>query len=231
MTRRSRLLRLFLTGVLAALPLAATTLVVGWALTLLFKLLGPDSAVGSVLSWLGLGVTGSELMGYVIGIGVLFGLLVALGALVELGLQRGVARLIDRLLRGIPIIRTVWDLAHRITGLLDPRGEDSARSMDPVWCTFGGEAPDRPGGATVLALLSSPEPVEVNGRECLAILVPTAPVPVGGGLLFVPREWVRPARIGAEALTSIYLSMGVSAPQFLPVRPPSPEAGVEPPKR
>ena len=107
---------------------------------------------------------------------------------------------IDRLLRRIPIIRTVWDLAQRITSLLDSRKDDAARAMDPVWCTFGGNSEH--GGATVLALLSSPDPVMVNGRACLAVLVPTAPVPVGGGLLFVPREWVHPARLGAELATA-----------------------------
>ena len=40
------------------------------------------------------------------------------------------------------------------------------------------------------------------------------------GLLFVPAEWVVPAPVGAEALTSIYVSMGMTAPQFLgkPIR-------------
>ena len=59
-----------------------------------------------------------------------------------------------------------------------------------------------------------------QGRPHLAVLIPTAPVPFGGGLLFVPAEWVVPAAVGAEALTSIYVSMGMTAPQFLakPIR-------------
>jgi hypothetical protein len=31
---------------------------------------------------------------------------------------------------------------------------------------------------------------------------------------------VTPAAVGAEALTSIYVSMGMTAPQFLATRPP-----------
>lgn len=38
---------------------------------------------------------------------------------------------------------------------------------------------------------------------------------VGGGLLFVPAGWVRVADVGVEALTSIYVSMGVTARQHL----------------
>jgi len=56
------------------------------------------------------------------------------------------------------------------------------------------------------------------------VLVPTAPVPVGGGPLFVPAHWVVPAEIGIEGVTSIYVSMGVTAGQYLhaqtPARPP-----------
>ncbi|MBN4658908.1 hypothetical protein H4F44_24250, partial [Escherichia coli] len=53
------------------------------------------------------------------------------------------------------------------------------------------------------------------GQPYLAVLIPTAPVPIGGGLLYVPQEWVQPADLGVEAVTSIYVSMGVSSSQYL----------------
>jgi uncharacterized membrane protein len=37
-------------------------------------------------------------------------------------------------------------------------------------------------------------------------------VPFGGALLYVPTEWVRPANIGVDALTGIYVSMGITPP-------------------
>ena len=215
-TVSSHLLRTFVTGALAALPLAATVFVFWWAVSLLWRWLGPGSAMGSVLGGIGLGVTGSELVGYLIGLGIVALAILLLGVLIERAIGRSMALLVDRLLRRIPLVRTVWDLAQRMVGLLqqNPAGgaEGGARSLTPVWCHFGG-----PGGASVLALLSSSEPVDVAGRACLAVLVPTAPVPIGGGLLFVPQEWVSPADVGAEALTSIYVSMGVTAAQHLPV--------------
>jgi uncharacterized membrane protein len=85
-----------------------------------------------------------------------------------------------------------------------------------VWCHFGGR--DGPHTA-VLALQSSPEAVLVDGQRCLIVLVPTAPVPVGGGLIFVPEEWVTPAELSVEAITSLYVSMGVTAPQHLKMAP------------
>jgi uncharacterized membrane protein len=97
-----------------------------------------------------------------------------------------------------------------MTGLLQQRDAEGVRSMTAVWCHFGGV-----GGAAVLALQSASEPVHLGGRAYLAVLVLTAPVPVGGGLLYVPVEWVQPADVGIEALTSIYVSMGVTSPQHL----------------
>ncbi len=214
-TARTHLLRVFVTGVLAALPLAATVLVFAWAASLLFKWLGPDSAVGSVLVALGLGVTGSEVVGYLIGVGLVLLAVLALGTLVETGLQRGLSRVLNGVVRRIPVVRQVYDVAHKLVGLLGQRGDDGTRAMRPVWCHFGAGRD----GAVVLGLQSSNDVVLVGGRRCLVVLVPTAPVPIGGGLLFVPEAWVEPAELSVEAVTSLYLSMGVTAGQHLPVAP------------
>jgi uncharacterized membrane protein len=79
--------------------------------------------------------------------------------------------------------------------------------MTPVWCFFGGEP-----GAVVLALLPSAKPVAIGAEEYVGILVPSAPVPVGGALIYVPQSWIRPAAGGVEELMSVYVSMGVTAP-------------------
>jgi uncharacterized membrane protein len=229
MSRTStHLLRLFITGLLAALPLAATIGLFWWFASVLLRWVGPDSAVGSVLKSLGLGVGGSEVVGYLIGLGLVGAGFLLLGALVELELQRSLGRLVNAVLNRIPVVRSVYQLIQRMVALLSQRDEQGVRSMSPVWCHFGGPGgePQGSGHAAVLALLSSPQPVMVAGRACLAVLVPTAPVPVGGGLMYVPREWVTPAELGMEALTSIYVSMGVTSGQYLAAAPaPSSQAG------
>jgi uncharacterized membrane protein len=53
------------------------------------------------------------------------------------------------------------------------------------------------------------------------VLVPTAPVPVGGGLLYVPKEWVTPADVGVDGLTSIYVSMGITSHQYIGAQRPA----------
>lgn len=210
------LLRIFVTGALAALPLAATALIFAWAAGILIRWLGPNSAVGQLLVSIGLGVGASEVVGYAIGIGIVAAAIFGLGLLVEAGLQRGFASAVNALLARIPVVGSVYDLMKRMVGLLRTQDEngDGLKSMSVVWCHFGG--PQEGGNSAALALLSSDVPVLVNGQRCLAVLIPTAPVPVGGGLIYVPEHWVTRAEVGVEAVTSIYVSMGLTSPQYLP---------------
>jgi len=210
----SSLLRIFATGALAALPLAATVLIFVWAAGVLIKWLGPDSVIGGLVASIGLGVGGSEVVGYALGIAIVAAALFGLGLLVEAGLQRGAAAALHALMARIPVVGTIYDLIQKFVALMRPDaagGEGALKSMSAVWCHFGG-----PGGSAALALLGSDVPVLVNGQRCLAVLIPTAPVPVGGGLLYVPESWVTRADIGVEAVTSIYVSMGLTSPQHLP---------------
>jgi hypothetical protein len=132
------LLRIFVTGLLAALPLAATVAIFWWAANLLIRWLGPDSLVGGALAALGLGVTGSEVAGYAIGVALVAAAIFVLGLLVEAGLQRGLARMVDAVLERIPLVRSVYDLSRRIVGLISQRdGAPGMNSMSAVWCHFG----------------------------------------------------------------------------------------------
>ena len=203
-------LRIFLTGLLAALPLAATVLIFVWGARVLYAWLGPGSFVGGLLIALGLGGTGSEVVGYLLGLGIVLLAIFALGVLVQTRLRGVLARAFNGVMQRIPVVRNVYDMIRKFVDLVAQRDPSGARSMSPVWLRFGG-----PGGAMVLGLLSSPEPVMVGGHTYLAVLVPTAPLPVGGGLIFVPVDWVSPAEVGVEGLTSIYVSMGVTAHQHL----------------
>jgi uncharacterized membrane protein len=227
----AHLLRVFVTGLLAALPLVATVAVVWWAVSLVVGWLGPASGIGQVLVAVGFGVTGSVFIGYLVGLAVVLLGIFALGVVVTYGLQRGLSRLIDRALQRIPLVGSVYDLARRLVGLFAQRKDGGMNSMSAVWCHFGGPPDQRDKdahvsqGVVVLALLSTPEPVLIDGLPYLGVIVPTAPVPVGGGLLYVPRHWVRPADMGIEAVTSIYVSMGITSGEHLPAPAKIPTTG------
>jgi uncharacterized membrane protein len=215
--KRVRLLRTLLTGMLAALPLLGTLWLISIAVSFLVGWLGPESSTGQLLGKLGLGVAGHEWSGYLIGMLIAVVLLLALGALIERGLNTWLVWLVDAVVGRIPVVRTIYETIEKFVQIFARRERNELQSMRPVWCHFGG-----PGGVSALALLSSPVPILVGGKSCYALIVPTAPVPIGGGLLFVPVEWVQSTEIGMEAVTSIYVSMGLTAPQFLPSPSPRP---------
>ena len=216
--KRLQPLRPLLTGVLALLPLAATISLLAWSWQLVAQWLGPGSVVGGLLTRIGLGVAAdSPLPGYLLGLVMIVALVYLFGLLVETGLQRGLEGALQALVQRIPIVRTVYDVAHRLVGLIGKPGDEGLKSMRPVWLYFGGPPAEGQAAATtaVLALLTTQEPVLLSGQPFHGVLVPTAPVPVGGGLLFVPAHWVLPADIGIEGVTSIYVSMGVTADEVL----------------
>jgi uncharacterized membrane protein len=56
----------------------------------------------------------------------------------------------------------------------------------------------------------------IGEHSYLGLLVPSAPVPFGGALIYVPSEWVKPAEGGVERLMNVYVSMGVTQPLSKP---------------
>jgi uncharacterized membrane protein len=206
-----RFSRTFLTGLLAVLPVAATVLLSVWVVRLLLSWMGPNSLLGRVLAAFGLRINDSVTLGYVLGLGIFTCAVWLVGLLIEANLQRGLARLVDGLMRRIPLVRNIYDVIQKFVHLLSERKEDKTRTLTPIWCHFGGK-----GGTAVLGLLSTPEPIDMDGAAYYGVLVPTAPVPVGGGLLYVPCDWVSFPELSIEAVTSIYVSMGVTSAQYLP---------------
>ena len=64
--------------------------------------------------------------------------------------------------------------------------------------------------------MPSLEPVTIGDHRYLGLLVPSAPVPFGGALIYLPVDWVKPAEGGVERLLNVYVSMGVTPPISVP---------------
>jgi len=88
----------------------------------------------------------------------------------------------------IPLVSNVCDLPKRFVSLVNRGDQGDLKSMRPVWCFFG-----REGGAAVLGLMPSPEPVMIGEHSYIGLLVPSAPVRFGGALIYLPSDWVTPA--------------------------------------
>ncbi|HSC82230.1 MAG TPA: DUF502 domain-containing protein [Pseudomonas sp.] len=200
------LLTTWLAGLLILLPLVLSLALLGWLANMLNHLIGPASTLGRLFAEIGQPFVSSPLLAWLLGTLALLLALYPLGLAVQLGLKGPLSRLLDLTLRRIPLFGRLYSLADRFVGLLDKKEDADLAAMSPVWCFFGGD------GTAVLALLPNPQPIEIDGRAYHAILVPTAPIPVGGGLLYVPVEWVKPAEMGMDRFTSIYVSMGITPP-------------------
>ena len=210
-----RILRIFLAGVLALLPIAVTVFVTAWVASLIAGYAGPGSFVGRLIIGLGasvgLDISPSSSAAYLLGLAIILGAIFVLGLLVESGLRSFILNSLDWLIMRIPLISNIYDLSKRFVSLVDRGDQGDLKSMRPVWCFFGGE-----GGAAVLGLMPSPEPVVIGEHSYLGLLVPSAPVPFGGALIYVPSEWVKPAEGGVERLMNVYVSMGVTPPMSMP---------------
>jgi uncharacterized membrane protein len=202
--------RTFIAGFLVVLPLAVTVAVIVWVGSLIFAYLGPDSAIGRILLSIGFNFSNSPIVAYALGAVVVIGLVYLLGLAVESRLENRIRSLIDALMQRIPFVGNLYDVTKRFVAIMDRRDQEGLKSMSPVWCFFGGD-----GGAGVLGLLPMPRPIIIGGERYYVVLVPSAPVPVGGALVYVPAAWVKPADIGVETLMSIYVSMGVVSPQIV----------------
>lgn len=202
----------WLAGLLVLLPLGLTLVLIAWLVGLLNRLLGPGSALGKVFAALGAPLAGDSPLAYLLGTVLLIVAVYPVGLAVQAGLKGPLERLADHTLRRIPLLGSLYDMADRVVGLLDRKQAADLRAMSPVWCFFGGAPGD---SAAVLALAPSAETMRIEDREYRAILVPTAPVPIGGGLLYVPAEWVKPAHIGIDRVISTYVSMGLTPPAMV----------------
>ena len=199
--------RIFLAGLLAALPLMLTVFVSAWLLSFINQYLGPNSAFGGFLRSLGLGVSASEYAPYLIGLALIVGAIFALGLLVHSRFGGWAAALFDSMIRRIPLVSSLYDLSSRFVSIVDTKKGDSLKSMSPAWCYFGGKP-----GAAVLALLPSKTPIKLGTDDYFGVLIPSAPVPFGGALIYVPVAWIEFADGGIDDLMSVYVSMGITPP-------------------
>lgn len=204
--------RYFLAGVLAILPLVVTVAIVTWVSSYVVKFIGPSTMIGRGLKYIGVSVSHDSASAYFVGWIVVLVIVIALGALVELGAKSFFHKLFERLFSHIPLVGSIYRTSKQVVEMLDTSNKEAVRGMSAVYCYFG----DIP-GPNVLALLVSHQKFLVGGVEYYIIMIPTAPVPFGGAMMLTPIERVVPADLTVDALMSIYLSMGITAPEFMKI--------------
>ena len=206
-----RLVRYFVAGVFTVLPALLTIVAISWGINFLAELVGPDTFLGSKLSNIGLHYATNPTVAYAIGWLGLAIVVFIVGFLVESGMRGIIHRLTDAIIRRVPLVGKVYETSQQLVNMLDTGGGDNLKGMSVVYCKFGSE--DAVG---VLALLPKQETTKIDGHDHYVVLVPQSPVPIGGGLLFMPADSVKRVGMSVDTLMSIYMSMGVVAPSVMP---------------
>ena len=111
----------------------------------------------------------------------------------------------------IPVVSTIYGPVAQVVNMLQQEDSDEMKSMSVVYCSFG-----ETHGGGFLALLAAPQTFDFAGRNCYACYIPTSPVPMSGGIVFVPTEKVIDVDMSVEDLMQIYFSLGVMAPKVVP---------------
>jgi uncharacterized membrane protein len=204
----------FLAGLLAALPVALTIAIIIWLVEFLQKYLGPGSQFGKLLGSIGLNFVTSELTAYLIGILATLGLIYLLGLLVQTGMRSHWNALVDGVMERVPLVSRIYTALKKIMRMFESRDQSDMKAMSAVMCYFGGKD-----GTAVLALMPSPERINMNGQEYYGVLIPTAPVPFGGAILYVPVDWVEPMDMTFDELFNVYMSMGATSADYLASKP------------
>jgi len=205
-----RMFNPFIAGVLVIFPLGITIIVIVWLVNLIAGFLGPDSTFGSLLQDIGLNFVSNPIIAYLIGLCAAIGLIFLMGLIVQAGIKRRYNSISDSIMSRIPFIKTIYDASRKIASLFDLKDQPDMKAMSPVFCHFGGE-----GGTAVLALLTSKDTLDIDGRKYYSIMIPTSPVPIGGAILYVPVKWVKKVDMGIDGLVNVYVSMGVTGPEYL----------------
>ena len=112
-------LRPFLTGVLALLPLALTVVIVAWLADVIMQLVGPSSAIGGILQRYGWNIGASETGAYFGGALFAIALIYAFGLLVQAGLRTRWEKVTDSTLLKLPLVGTIYDAAKKMSQILE----------------------------------------------------------------------------------------------------------------
>jgi uncharacterized membrane protein len=203
-----KILAPFATGLLFLAPVLLTLILLNWLAGYLIAALGPKTPLGGLLGQAGMFFTPSPLAAFWAGIGMAALLVWVVGLAVQTRFRPQLEGGLDGLIARIPVLGPLYRPLAQFVRMMgsSPGGEMSGMSVVSV--SFGESV-------EALALLTSPHIHDFGQGPRQLILIPTAPVPVGGGLLFVEPARVKPVpTMGVDDLAKLYVTMGtLSGPE------------------
>lgn len=203
----------FVTGFFTILPIAITLGIMGWMGGQLQKWLGPGSVAGTALRAVGLRFVTNDTVATLIGwVSVLVALWLV-GVFIKSTAKYRLEAVFEAVVTRIPIIKSIYQPVAQVVDILRRDGQAEMQGMRVVYCTFGAAH-----GAGFLGLRASESPYRFGAQDCYVVYIPTSPVPMSGGIVFVPVEAVHTVEMDVEDLMQIYLSLGIMTSHVVPAQ-------------
>ncbi|MFH1610095.1 MAG: DUF502 domain-containing protein [Candidatus Bipolaricaulota bacterium] len=192
--------RTFVSGLLALLPLGLTLYILWLLYQLAYSLFGPHTAFAGFMRR----VIGRYIPGTEVAITVLMVLLV--GVVVRHWVGRVLLRGVERAVLAVPGVRKLYwgtrQLAHVVLRRETALG--AGRRMVLVEFPYP--------GSYVLGMITNEDVAKMSGLfspDMVSVYIPTAPNPLSGWVLFVPRAKIAPVELTTEEGLSLILSGGL----------------------
>jgi uncharacterized membrane protein len=183
--------RVFIAGILTALPLGVTVLVLKW----LFDAL--DSIFQPVIS----SIVGRHLPG--VGLAALVIALYLLGLITTNVLGRKALRGLDALMGRLPLVHLIYKATGQVVNALRLPRKTSFNRVVIV------EFPRK--GMQSIALVTG-EAIDVQGEERVPVYIPTAPNPTSGYLVLVSARDILDTDITVDEALKMVISSGLVTP-------------------
>lgn len=210
----------FFAGLAFLAPVILTLIVLSWFLGQVVDFVGPNSLFGRALTVGGLlfaGTSRDPLLGFLIGSILLCALITGFGFAIRTRARSLMEEAVDGMLGRIPLLGPVYrPVAQLVRGMGGDRTGQMA-NMQACRIIFGG-------GVETVAFLASSKLFDIGGGPSRLVLIPTAPVPIGGALLLIEVSKVHPIpSMKFDDVAKLYLTMGVTTPPQLMVAPVPPD--------
>lgn len=203
----------FLAGVFVLLPVALTFVILDWMVGKIASVVGPGSILGDLLASGGGTIIGPNhgIFAFILGLLIALAAVWGIGLLVRTLAKQRLKRVIDSVFERLPFVRAIYKPVAQVVRLISGDGDEKFKDMAVVSCSLGGK-----NGVDILGLVTSSKSFVIAGETRRLVYLPTAPLPMSGGLILVPEsnlEFV--PEISVEELMQIYFSLGGVVPDAI----------------
>lgn len=204
----------FVAGLFAILPLVVTIALMIYLVTLVNSWIGPSSRVGDLLRMVSRDNTWIMVGCYIASLVIVVAVIWAVGYFATRVAGRRIGLIVASLMGRVPFVNKVYSSVEQVVGLLRQGGQQDAASAlaNVVFVKIA--------NTTILGMLASSQPVDINGVPHVMVYFPSSPVPATGFNYLVPETDVWDANVSVEDMTKIILSLGSLAPSLMSQRSP-----------